>query len=237
MSREMNPTILGVDDERKFLDNVEKLISIECNFLKAENEADTIMYLNQHSVDLILLDQTLKGSLGSELLKKVVKVFPTIDVIFVSISPQNEISPLVKELNLNIRAYFQKPISPLDGYDKLNSLISEVLDNPLKKQMEQSNTSYTEEPNIINKSIGYLERCIDEYAYVILDADSETPYKGTVPRDLLESNKIYEGMNFSIESLIVDKTIVTKFSRIQEPKEFSKFKEQLEKEITFDWGD
>ncbi len=71
-------TVLIVDDEKVFLENLLGLLSLECKFLTAENEAEGLLILENNSVDLILLDQNLKETLGTSFLKKVVKRFPLI---------------------------------------------------------------------------------------------------------------------------------------------------------------
>ena len=57
---------------------------------ESPDAADTISLLKRKSVDLVILDIYLPDELGAEMLPKMREQFPSVDVIIISASTENE---------------------------------------------------------------------------------------------------------------------------------------------------
>lgn len=100
------------EDDYRIADIHEELVSQVAGFQcvgKALNAADTISLLKRKSVDLVILDIYLPDELGAEMLPKMREQFPSVDVIIISASTENE--HLHSALRYGTFDFIIKPVS------------------------------------------------------------------------------------------------------------------------------
>mgnify|MGYP001594803625 CR=1 FL=1 len=104
------PSILIVDDEEHVRKNLHEYLShrIECIIIEAANGYEAIEQLKKCSIDLILLDITMPGISGTEVIKEAKALFKNIAIIVITKWDSAEISNQIKEAGAE---YIPKPFS------------------------------------------------------------------------------------------------------------------------------
>nr|WP_319393450.1 response regulator [uncultured Desulfobacter sp.] len=236
MSREIvdlckQTTILAIDDEKSFLKSLERLLKYPGQFLKAENGDQAIDLVKEYKVDLILLDQTLEDELGTDVLKKILKIQPDVRVVLITICEENDVRSQMPFNQNSIKAYFQKPLK-INRYQRLKDTVQEVLISTIDNSFHEINDF----KQIITENVGYVEEFVDEFANVILYDEEENGHQSILPKVVLERNAIYEGMNFMAKSFIADRNIITTFGRLPDDEATKKIIEDIAKDIDFELG-
>jgi CheY-like chemotaxis protein len=100
---EIRPTLLCVDDDKSFLDNIKmSFVEVEDRYLEVTSNPESVLpYLEEHpEVDMVLSDVLMPGVNGWELLEKIKTRFPLVAVILFSGSmeelkskPGSEVKP------------------------------------------------------------------------------------------------------------------------------------------------
>lgn len=80
----MKPTILIIDDEVKFAESLDKLLSSDYNVLCADNGRKGLKVLKKEEIDLVLLDYMLPDINGIKVLKEIRNKHPDIPVIMIT---------------------------------------------------------------------------------------------------------------------------------------------------------
>ncbi|MFD2706436.1 response regulator [Salibacterium lacus] len=87
---------------------VERVDGFECNH-RALNAKETMEILEQHPVDLLLLDIFMPDELGTNLFSRIRENFPEIDIIIISAS--SSATHVQKSLRYGVFDYIVKPVS------------------------------------------------------------------------------------------------------------------------------
>jgi CheY-like chemotaxis protein len=104
--------ILWVDDEIEHLRSHLIFLGEKGYDLKtASNGEDALEFLNQESVDMVLLDEQMPGRGGVSVLKEIRVRYPRLPVVMVTKSQEEEV--MKKAIGRNIDGYLVKPINPL----------------------------------------------------------------------------------------------------------------------------
>lgn len=113
MSQMNKPTLLWVDDEIESLKSQILFLSQKgYQILQASNAYDALDCLNEQNqlIDVILLDESMPGMTGLELLPKVKEKWPEIPVVMVT---KNEAEQIMEEaIGAQISDYLIKPVNP-----------------------------------------------------------------------------------------------------------------------------
>ncbi len=132
-----NINILILDDERRVRDEIgEFLLKNEFNIWKSELPSEAFMILEKESIDIAIVDIKLPEIDGLEVLKKIKKTYPTIEVII--ISGHGDMKSVIEALRSGASDYFQKPFRLIDmsqAIFRTNRFIQ------LNKQLTNYNTS------------------------------------------------------------------------------------------------
>lgn len=97
---------------------------------KALNAKETMMLLDQHEVDLLLLDIYMPDELGIHLLPKIKEKHPQVDVIMVSAAAEKEM--LEAAIRHSVFNYLLKPVTmekfvaTIEDYKKKKKLLSSI---------------------------------------------------------------------------------------------------------------
>ncbi|RMF88420.1 MAG: sigma-54-dependent Fis family transcriptional regulator [Nitrospinota bacterium] len=118
----LSPTILAVDDEPSVLESYRLILEDEYHLLTAQDGEEALKILNQHNVELVLLDLKLPGISGLEVLERIKQLDEQLDVIV--ITALNEVEFAVKAIKLGAYDYFTKPFD----IDKLLTTIRRVFE-------------------------------------------------------------------------------------------------------------
>jgi CheY-like chemotaxis protein len=118
----LKPKILVVDDELDLLKFFERMLEFEdytvitaCNGLKCLEKNQ------EHDPDLIILDLTMPGMHGIEVLKEIRKVDK--DVIVIILTGSDDKESIKEAADLNVYKYISKPIT----LDALKQVLKEAL--------------------------------------------------------------------------------------------------------------
>lgn len=113
--------ILLVDDEPMMLDLLSLYLSpLGYNCIKKESAFDAIHYLEQHSVDLILLDIMMPKMDGIEACKEIRKYW---DIPIVMLTAMSEKTDIVKGLNVGADDYITKPFDEEELVARIEAIL------------------------------------------------------------------------------------------------------------------
>ena len=121
-------TILTIDDEESIRQSYRLILSKDFKVLMAPSGAEGLAVLDSHHVDLILLDMTMPGMSGVDVLNELRERGDTTPVIVVTAN--NSISSVVSAMKLGAQDYIQKPFD----IDELRILIQNTLEEERGKQ-------------------------------------------------------------------------------------------------------
>ncbi len=99
--------ILAVDDEESVRQSYRIILSQHYNVSLARNGQEALDFLDKNHVDLILLDLTMPGMTGDEVLRKLNERGNVVPVIVVTAS--SSVSSAVDAMKFGAREYLQKP--------------------------------------------------------------------------------------------------------------------------------
>jgi DNA-binding NtrC family response regulator len=123
--------ILVVDDEQDLLKFFERILGFEeYSVITAHNGLIGIKKNLEHDPDLILLDLTMPGMHGIEMLRKVRKVDK--DVIVIILTGSGDTESVREAADLNVYEYISKPTT----LDVLKRVIKKALASRKKKSSE-----------------------------------------------------------------------------------------------------
>lgn len=122
--------ILLVDDEMIFLKSLAeglRMVNKDYNVMLAENGEHAIRILKSIRVDLLLTDLKMPVMDGFDLLLRVVKDFPYMQVIVATAYANSEV---IKKINaLGFSDYIEKPFEFDDLVEKIGCLLSDKTQN------------------------------------------------------------------------------------------------------------
>jgi YesN/AraC family two-component response regulator len=122
--RSHHPVILCVDDEREILYSLQRCLSAEpYEVVTAQGADEALGWLEELPIDLVITDQRMPGTPGTELLREVRKRSPKTAGAILTAYPTLS---LVKEgLEAGAEAFLNKPWSD----DSLKEMIRSILGN------------------------------------------------------------------------------------------------------------
>ena len=122
-----NSTILVIDDEADYLELMKGLLQQEGypKIITEQFPLNVMPLLEQHQIDLILLDVYMPKMNGLELLEKITQIYPQIPIIMVTAVDELEIA--LKAIKLGAYEYITKP----PDTDRLFLTIKRALDQRL----------------------------------------------------------------------------------------------------------
>ncbi len=197
-----NYTILIVDDEpliRKSLFEILKMAGFPCAM--ATNAEEALQYINKHKVDILISDMKLPEMSGIDLLRKVKKSQPHIEVIMMT--GYGSIETAIEAMKLKAFDYITKPIVD----DEIRMVIEKIIE---KKGLLQENKDLKK---IVAKTkrdtfqgiIGACDEMLNLYnliesvattnATILISGESGTG-KGVVARAIHQSDQNRRSMPF-----------------------------------------
>jgi len=146
---ETTPTILITDDEESIRNSLREILEFEdYHVLEAENGSQTFDILENHSVDLLLLDIKMKGMDGMEILEKLSEESYQFPVIM--ISGHGNIKLAVEATKMGAFDFIEKP-------PDLNRLLVSVRNALDRQKLEQENKSMRSKLPQVTEIIGQSE--------------------------------------------------------------------------------
>lgn len=101
---------LIADDHPLIREGLKKMISIESNDIKvvqeASNATELMEILNKQLPDIVLLDITMPGKSGLEVLKEIKNLYPNLPVLILSMHPEERFA--IRALKAGASGYFSK---------------------------------------------------------------------------------------------------------------------------------
>jgi len=152
MEKQNKIKILILDDEKQFTEELYEFFQNSgFESFEANTEMEAQKILNNHKIDLLILDIRLPGVNGLDILKDVKTKFPSIEVIMVS--AHGDMDTVIKAMRLGAFDYLRKPFRHIDiqiaiertqkflqlqrkitQMEEKNSLISKALEEKIDRQ-------------------------------------------------------------------------------------------------------
>jgi len=123
----MANTILLIDDDRDFLAEFSESLADEYNILQAFDCQTALSILKKpNEIDLVIIDQMLKGEKGTDFIKKIKKMKPDLGVILLTGHSTKQTA--LDAFHARADEYMEKPAQPL----QVKEQISNVLDKNIR---------------------------------------------------------------------------------------------------------
>lgn len=120
--------VLAIDDEESVRQSYRMILSGEFDLELASNGREGLEYLDEHHADAILLDLTMPGLSGEEVLRKLNERGNTIPVIVITAS--NTVTSAVEAMRLGAHDYITKPFD----VDALRMSVKRVIEEAQNKR-------------------------------------------------------------------------------------------------------
>ena len=145
-----NTKLLLVDDEERFLTTTKILLEKRgINTFTAANGLDAIRIMDEHHVDVVILDVKMPGLDGVEVLRKTKKKHPLVEVIM--LTGHASVESAVEGLKLGAFDYVTKPCDISDLMRKVNEAYA-------KKQAMEEKIRKAKVEKIIRHPMAVFER-------------------------------------------------------------------------------
>ncbi len=126
--------LLLVDDEERFLETTKILLEKRgVKTFTATNGLDALKTLNEHRIDVVILDVKMPGLDGVEVLRKIKHAHPLVEVIM--LTGHASVESAVEGLKLGAFDYLMKPCDIADLMGKLNEAFGkkQAMEEKIKK--------------------------------------------------------------------------------------------------------
>ena len=111
--------LLLVDDEERFLSTTKSLLEKRgITTFTAANGLDAMKIMDEHRIDVVILDVKMPGLDGVEVLRKIKQRYPLVEVIM--LTGHASVESAVEGLKLGAFDYLMKPCNVLDLLTKAN---------------------------------------------------------------------------------------------------------------------
>ncbi|MFN7037995.1 MAG: PleD family two-component system response regulator [Alphaproteobacteria bacterium] len=162
----MSATVLIVDD---LLPNIKllevKLTSEYYDVLSAKSGAEALKIIEEHTVDIILLDVMMPEMDGFEVCKRIKSNLKTSHIPIVMVTALSEIEDRVQGLNCGADDFLTKPINDMALFARIRSLVRiKIMLDELRLRDQTGIQFGTNTNNIINN--------IDDASIMIVDDDA-----------------------------------------------------------------
>ena len=114
--------ILIADDDESIRDTLEAILQREYNVLKASDGQAALRLLNEHEINIVLLDVLLPDINGLEILKQIRERFSDIEVIMITVV--KEVDTAVRAMKLGAFHYITKDFD----YDEVLALVEKAIE-------------------------------------------------------------------------------------------------------------
>ena len=114
--------ILIADDDESIRDTLEAILQREYNVLKASDGQSALRLLNEHEINIVLLDVLLPDINGLEILKQIRERFSDIEVIMITVV--KEVDTAVRAMKLGAFHYITKDFD----YDEVLALVEKAIE-------------------------------------------------------------------------------------------------------------
>lgn len=124
--------VLLIDDEIEFLDSMKKVFQRRhLEVVTAESGGEALELLKENLVDVAVVDVKMPGMDGLEVLRRIKKDFPSVEVILLSGHPSIEAA--IEGIKLGANEYIKKP----PEVDELMAVIRKLYQNKQENIIEQ----------------------------------------------------------------------------------------------------
>ncbi len=121
---------LLVDDEEEFLRTViKRLKKRDVNAIGAGTGEEALRMLEQHPVDVVVLDVKMPGMDGMQTLREIKKLFPLIEVVMLTAHASTEVA--IEGMELGAFDYLMKPVD-------IDELLYKLQDAFQKKSIQEA---------------------------------------------------------------------------------------------------
>ena len=132
-------SVLFVDDEEEFLETVMKrLKKRNMNVAGAKNGDEALRRLEQHPVDVVVLDVRMPGMDGIQTLREIKKRFPLLEVVMLTGHASMEVA--IEGMELGAFDYLMKPV-------EIDELLYKLQDAYKKKSIQENKIKNIKEFN------------------------------------------------------------------------------------------
>jgi len=164
--------ILILDDEKQFTEELSGFF-LDSDFtpFEANTVAEGKKILNDHEIDLLILDVRLPGANGLDVLKEVKVQYPYMEVII--ISAHGDMDTVIKAIRLGAFDYLRKPFRFIDIQIALERTQKYLQMQRRLKQMEEKNSliSKSLEKKIERHFIGVSPQILEVFEQAMTAAD------------------------------------------------------------------
>jgi DNA-binding NtrC family response regulator len=164
--------ILILDDEKQFTEELNGFfVGSDYESFEANTEAEGRKVLNEHEIDLLILDVRLPGVNGLDILKEVKVRYPNMEVII--ISAHGDMDTVIKAMRFGAFDYLRKPFRFIDIQIAIERTQKYLQLHRKLKKMEEKNSliSKTLEGKIDRQFIGVSSQILKVYELAVTAAD------------------------------------------------------------------
>ena len=142
--------VLYVDDEENNLNAFKASFRRHFTIFTASSVADANLILNDNEIHVLITDQRMPGTLGTELLAQVVKKYP--DQIRILLTGFSDIDAIKDAINRGqIYHYLQKPWNDIE--------LKETIENAYKiYELKQKQEKLNQQLSVVNEQLEFMLR-------------------------------------------------------------------------------
>ena len=164
--------ILILDDEKQFTEELNGFfVGSDYESFEANTEAEGRRVLNDHEIDLLILDVRLPGVNGLDILKEVKVQYPNMEVII--ISAHGDMDTVIKAMRFGAFDYLRKPFRFIDIQIAIERTQKYLQLHRKLKKMEEKNSliSKTLEGKIDRQFIGVSSQILKVFEHAVTAAE------------------------------------------------------------------
>ncbi|MCX6160566.1 MAG: sigma-54 dependent transcriptional regulator [Ignavibacteriae bacterium] len=139
MTKKEKIVILILDDEKQFTEELHEFFQNSgYNSFETNNAPDARKILNEHEIDLLILDVRMPGVNGLDILEEVKSRYPAMEIIVVS--AHGDMDTVIKAMRLGAFDYLRKPFRHIDIQIAIERTQKYLQMQCRLKQMEEKNS-------------------------------------------------------------------------------------------------